>query len=383
MSEDEIEQVHTKAEEKLGTPDGQVLIKEIRRDVFDEYDRAFLEGTISSREELELNKKHVDLVVVLAKKSIQVLRDNRIDVTQAQEDLIVIEALLHDAMKLVPERQELPDDDNREHSGKSSRVARLLMHGEDSALWSEQLLKDRGFETATIKKVKSDIRAHMGMPYVESVLNSTKQDTHERNTFPRYLRRSKDKSEYPEPNSLEGIVLRTSDFLTAGILAGADIDRDPAAGSLDKYLAINYAILVARNEPVTFEKIFNMSQDSISRNAKKLSESIQRRRDGKLKEVEGVLYIEMVFGLTQKIAHFSSAIGNGELVNREGEKTGDASALAGSNDRANGWNDLNVLKSDGETLDFEASMDKYYQAVKVFREQREIGGYPASDVLNW
>ena len=70
--------------------------------------------------------------------SIDVLRENGIEVTDAQSRTIEIYVYLHDALKIAPERM----DDSQ--SGVAAKLTKLLRHGEDSAEWADQLLRDKG-----------------------------------------------------------------------------------------------------------------------------------------------------------------------------------------------------------------------------------------------
>ncbi len=303
---------------------GKEIVEQVRKAVYAEYDRAGVEGDASA-EQIKLQKKHVEAVVAIAERSVVVLREQGVRVSEEEDNLIRIEALLHDAKKIAPE---VPKD------------LRLLTHGADSAEWAGQLLLKMGFKDSEVQQVKLDIEAHMGMPFVERALGNRM------GVLPEHV--ALVPQGYPEPTSVAGAVVRAADFLSSGILGGRDRLSDPQAGCLDRYMFINLGI--QRGEGA-FEKAWSMSISSLGENVERLKnpkDDDKRVEAAKAEQIIGGIVGE---GLLKKAREFESYI-----KSRDG-----------------GLSDLTVLKADGNgEVDVSECMKNYYVILDEYRKKSEV-----------
>lgn len=281
---------------RLADPEkSKELIANVREAVFEEYDRAPLEGT-ATKEQVDLNKKHVEQVAKIVKEGVAALREGKysgeeINVTDEQLNLTLIEAYGHDVQKITPERtpldlsaeigaltviktnlqertSSLGDSEElsgrlreivseikdlraqeKAHSGEEPWKTYLVMHGEDSASWTRQQLEDMGFNKEVRDKVAEDIVTHMGMPYVRARLFEMQKESQRRPDKKIILPEQLEYGELPEPKTVEGAILFAADLLSPRELAGKDIAKDPAAGCFDRYVSINLNIYDSNGLP--------------------------------------------------------------------------------------------------------------------------------------
>jgi hypothetical protein len=210
----------------------KLVIDDVRKAVNGEYERALLEGS-ATREQVELQKKHMETVVALASKGVEIVQAGGVAITEQQENVIAIEALLHDALKVVPERE---------------ASERLLMHGEDSAQWADQMLQSIGFSKELRGKIGDDIRQHMGMPFVNSVAHFKRLEMVQQfnaATESGDTRKAADLAEEIEdfprwgsPTSVEAAVVFAADLMSPMVLAGPN-EQDKVGGCFDRYVSLN------------------------------------------------------------------------------------------------------------------------------------------------
>ena len=386
------------SEKLLSDPEkGDKLVTDIKKAVFDEYDRALLEGT-SSKEEVEINKKHVETVHSLAMMSIDGLREKGIDVTDSQRRKIEIYVYLHDAMKIVPERSDKKGrygpKHAREQSGDAAWLTKLLRHGEDSAEWADQWLEDKGFSKEFIKQAKKDLIAHMGMPFVETKLDETKDqlgkiiaDGSDKNrmkriktTLPETLAEN---GKYPKPETMEAAVLRAADFLSAGVMAGNDLDKDPASGSFDKYVSINLSQGAYLGEACL------SAYTSVHDNTEALSKPAHDAKNHGVtptlaETVESTIVNEIGAGMRDKFVAFVDFVSDTvapDITEASKEKVGNPLLSQLTVDKLN---TLTVLNSKGQ-VDTKQTMVKYYELVGKFRDkEKTINGEfdPQNNILD-
>lgn len=120
---------------------GKSLVQDVKKAVFDEYDRALLEGTATedTKEQVQLQKKHTEVVVALSKemtrRAIEVLETQGKIFTSkeklAAERTVEIYAYLHDVLKIVPERTKIVFPELEEIREQLEKLERELSEEEE------------------------------------------------------------------------------------------------------------------------------------------------------------------------------------------------------------------------------------------------------------
>ncbi|OGM65232.1 hypothetical protein A2961_00870 [Candidatus Woesebacteria bacterium RIFCSPLOWO2_01_FULL_39_21] len=347
---------------------GKTLVDDVRRAVFNEYDRALLEGTATTGQ-VELQKKHVETVAELVNEIVGILKSGEgtkisgpqepIDVSLSVQRTAEIEAWAHDAGKIVPERQDPVE------GGVNPTRTRLLVHGEDSALWTQQILESLKFSPKVVSRVTADIISHMPMPYLEKALLDAQiaQWIGKEVVLPKYLKKDK----YPQPRSIEGAILFASDLLSSMVLAGKDIDEDPKAGCFDRYIVESLRTLNAKGAEKGMKGAFFSALGSLRTNIDRLIEPPEEKGRGGASEVEkrigrvlGQKALDKVF----KFWNFVEEIGfelDGKVVKDLDDLTvWEYQPQPG----VGGAPDL--------VVDIDKTMKNYYEAVKAYRERYNL-----------
>src|SRR3989344_819342 len=347
---------------------GKTLVDDVRRAVFNEYDRALLEGTATTGQ-VELQKKHVETVAELVNEIVGILKSGEgtkisgpqepIDVSLSVQRTAEIEAWAHDAGKIVPERQDPVE------GGVNPTRTRLLVHGEDSALWTQQILESLKFSPKVVSRVTSDIISHMPMPYLEKALLDAQiaQWIGKEVVLPKYLKKDK----YPQPRSIEGAILFASDLLSSMVLAGKDIDEDPKAGCFDRYIVESLRALNEKRAEKGMKEAFFSALGSLRENIDRLIEPPEEKgREGAL-EVEkriGRVLGQKALDKVIKFWNFVEKIGlelDGKVVKDLDDLTvWEYQPQAG----VGGAPDL--------VVDIDKTMKNYYEAVKAYRKHYKL-----------
>ena len=347
---------------------GKTLVDDVRRAVFNEYDRALLEGT-ATRGQVELQKKHVETVVGLVGEIVEILKSGEgtkisgpqepIDVSLSVQRTAEIEAWAHDSGKIVPERKDPVE------GGVNPTRTRLLLHGEDSALWTQQVLESLKFSPKVVSRVTADIISHMPMPYLEKALLDARiaQWVGKSVVLPKYLKKDK----YPQPRSIEGAILFASDLLSPMVLAGKDIDEDPKAGCFDRYIVESLRALNEKRAEKGMKEAFFSALGSLRENIDRLIEPPEEKgREGAL-EVEkriGRVLGQKALDKVIKFWNFVEKIGfelDGKVVKDLDDLTvWEYQPQAG----VGGAPDL--------VVDIDKTMKNYYEAVKAYREHYNL-----------
>ncbi|MBU0708148.1 hypothetical protein KJ596_00135 [Patescibacteria group bacterium] len=431
------------SEERLGTPEGASLVEDIKKAVFAEFDRALLAGT-ATREEVELQKKHAEAVAELSSRSIEILVSEGILLSETQKQTCQIYAYLHDALKIVPERENVSfsteiieikrriseiesrlqsrpsgsnapklieelselkarkdeldefQDESATHSGHFTRTTRLLLHGEDSALWAEQLLADLGFSDKFIEKTKLDLITHMPMPYVTAALKESKDTksaayseaaqalegaalgARRGNTelvergkaqAQSYLRQADslllpeqldEYGEFIQPQTVEGAVLYAADLISPTIMAGENIDANPTAGCFDRYLKINLAI--AYGTGLNFKDVFEAALAGPVPNINRLNNPPAEEDRPEAAQIERILGEKLGGPALRKLLGFAKFIESGITINGEPMRRLEDLSV---------WNQ--ELKKEGiDAMLPRETLDKYYQTVAAYRIAKEL-----------
>ena len=482
-------------EKLLESEKAELVLDNVRKAVFNEFDRALLEGT-ATKEQVELQKRHTQTVEALVQYFCQVLREEGIEITTLEENTARLMAILHDAMKIVPERtridfgisrarerirllrqsQEISQrlkeigeaikkrdwqrlkeifsfftyslkeikrerdrlkkikeggslEDLEEYEKKSLKESgieddytRLLRHGEDAAEWAEQLLRDLGFGSKFIDRIKSGLITHMGMPYVEKRLVDAWE--HLRNTVVlisefrsqlkraiesgnqeeiEELRKKIEKKEqefsqwlrtyprliigrpvlkrevverqpaFPSPANLESALLFAADLLSPGIMAGRDLENDSHTGCFDRYLLFNLNVFCNYLSGEGFKEAFEEAEQSVVNNIERLKAAFRiRKRPERVKEIEALLGEKIGAMVLAKLKDFRDF-----LERKEEEKP-----LIVNGKEARSLDDLTVRKmitvnKEGKAkqiaiVDPLKTMNNYYEAVRLFRQHKGI-----------
>lgn len=407
-----------KREADLANPEkGKLLLDEVRRRVFEEYDRALLEET-SEKGEVEQNKKHVVQVVELTDRLANIVsgQDPEFEVTDpvlidlSAKNTALLEAELHDVEKLVPERERISFDaqisilrnekhqlqekieemaessavdslmaarledidqeiswyeqEQRKNLDNSGGLARLLMHGEDSADFSSRMLTEMGFSPEFCDSIEKDIVAHMGMPFVEGALGVQQKryntDASFRAPFPERL---EEDGTFPKPRTKEGALLFAADLLSPGKLAGDDLEKDPIAGCFDRYVMINLRNGAAKN----LTESVNSARKSVEANVDRLCNPPDSESRPEAAKVERIAGETIGRAARAEILGFVDFVENNVVV------------ISPEGKPIKGFGALTVYKNivDGDVpetvVDSDASMLNYYLAVKAYRESKLQG----------
>lgn len=427
-----IEKVEVRDADLNDPEKAKAIVADVRKAVFDEYDRALLEGT-AEKGQVGLQKKHIDAVAEIADAAVDVLRHpgkrgeyhpgphGVISISENQKHVIEIEVNGHDAQKIVPERTKLElvahahgifrltenleaklqkaesgelkldaaeigqlqnkiqglkqevleltgkwtslekyDQESRIEAGESSDMARLLLHGEDSADWMEQLLTDMNFSPELVTKVRRDIVTHMGMPYVKEALEKVKSERLRGKGY--LIPEELEEGQFPEPETLEGAVLFSADLLSAMVLAGEDIDSLPEAGCFDRYIAINLGIYNSHSVLLGLRDAVATSFDSLSKNVDRLRHPPDPEKRGMAADVEKIIGWSLGSDAVNNTLRFMHFVENGFTVKDIRFKNWDSLNVWETTDATKGLERLNIPKT----------MQNYYMAVKAYREYYKL-----------
>lgn len=273
-------------EQELLEEGGREIIEDIHVAVVEELQKEAIELGLGV-DEIKAFIDHVDIVHDMAMEMIDELKAAGAQISEEEVRAVEIDAYLHDARKFVPEAA-------RGKSKNAAGLSVLLMHGEASAVFAEELLLKMGFSREYAKRRAQDIREHMGMPYValEAKVAGVKDEAIEKawRAWEKLEEGEKKELGEPpkkevmmpwgyqpgepgpeEPTSVPAAIVRAADFLSLGQLKGG----------FDKIVYIGL-----KNGLTLDEAIFS-AQKSFGANVTALRTS--KNPDSKLRRMEYVL----------------------------------------------------------------------------------------------